>query len=128
MFPGGERQQILTIIIIVDSHVSWSCVHDLVSVCRESFLVTRWQRAAFFLELSNQLRKKDVKKHKSYADVLSSVIERTVKRCRADNEGSGSPYLRLWPQVLPKHQTDTVTTVWTRGKRPAGVQKNELNK
>lgn len=47
----------LTIIIVVDSHVSGCCVHDLFRLCRESFLVARRQRVALFLELSNQLKR-----------------------------------------------------------------------
>lgn len=37
-----------------------------------------------------------------------------------DNDGSS--YSRLWPQVLPRHQTDTVTRVWKHGKKPARVK------
>lgn len=37
-----------------------------------------------------------------------------------DHEGCS--YSRLWPQVLPRHQTDTVTRVWKHGKKPARVK------
>lgn len=46
---------ILTIIIIVDSHITRCCVHDLIRVCREGFLVAQRQQVALFLKLSNQL-------------------------------------------------------------------------
>ncbi len=46
----------LTIIIVVDSHISRCGVHDFIRICRESCLVARWQQAALFLELSNQLQ------------------------------------------------------------------------
>lgn len=57
MTPGGKQKQILTIIIIVDSHISRCCVHDLSWVCRERLLVAQWQQVALFLELFNQLQR-----------------------------------------------------------------------
>lgn len=48
----------LTIIVIVDPHISCCGVHDLIRVCGEGFLVARWQQVALFLQLSNQLRTK----------------------------------------------------------------------
>lgn len=57
MIPRGKQKQILTIIIIVDSHISRCCVHDLSWVCRERLLVAQWQQVALFLELSNQLQR-----------------------------------------------------------------------
>lgn len=47
---------LLTIIIIVDSHVSGCCVHDLIRLCRQGFLLAQRQQVALFLELSNQLQ------------------------------------------------------------------------
>lgn len=63
----------LTIIIIVDAHVSRCCVHDLVRICRKSFLVGRWQEVALFLQLSNQLQG-----HGNEIKALSSITPYTV--------------------------------------------------
>lgn len=46
----------LTVIVVVDSHISRRCVHDIIKVCRERFLVARRQQAALFLQLCNQLQ------------------------------------------------------------------------
>lgn len=46
----------LTFIVVVDSHVSRCCVHDLIKVCRERFLVAGRQQVALFLQLCNQLQ------------------------------------------------------------------------
>lgn len=50
-----DHKQMPTVVIVVDSHISGSRVHDLIRVCRQSLLVTRRQRAAFLLQFPYQL-------------------------------------------------------------------------
>lgn len=117
---GVNDKHMLTIVVVVDSYISRSRVHDLVGVCGESLLVTRWQWTAFVLEFSNQLRR-----HATMQESVVIVTVWEIQKTKQNNntvDNEGSSYSRLWPQVLPGHQTDIVTRVWKHGKKPARVK------
>lgn len=45
----------LTVVIVEDSHIPGGCVHDLIGLCRQCFLIVGRQQVALFLQLPNQL-------------------------------------------------------------------------
>lgn len=57
-------------------------------------------------------------------DLLSGKVQTGCfclkHKINGEYKSSRLPYSRLWPQVLPKHRTDTQTGVWKHGRRPTG--------